>query len=388
MPTLSKNSGSNRRILAITASSLAAIALIYFFSQIVLYVVAAWVVALLGGPLTKFFQRHLRFGKWKAGATLSAVFTLLSFFLIFSLLTYLFVPLLVQQAGNLADVDYAKIALALNEPFQNTIKWLEGKGLHPPQQSLESILIEVFQRYFNPDSIGSLFSSLVTAAGNIAIALFSIVFMAFFFIKDQNLLVGFLASILPARYENQVHNAVDETSRMLGRYFRAIAVQMTSITLYVAIWLSILGVQNAVIIALFAALMNVIPYIGPLVGGLVGLGLTLTSSLDLDFYNQMLPLLGKVLLVFASVQLIDNYLIQPYLFSTSVMAHPLEIFIVTLMGAQLGGITGMVLAIPGYTVLRVIAREFLSRYRIVQKITEHMDDGSEGEDDEATIATN
>lgn len=378
MTIQTKNLGQK---LAVGVSILVAAWLIYVFNQIVFYTIAAWVVSLLGKPLMGFFQQRLKFGKWKSGSGLNAMLTLVCFFLVFFLLAMLFVPLLVRQAGNLASVDYGKIAIALNEPFQNVLQWLTSKGLAPPQQSLESILTNTFQGYFNPGMVGSFFSGFITAAGNIAIALFAVVFIAFFFLKEENLLVGFISALLPARYENQVHNAVDETSRMLGRYFSAIAIQISAITLYVAFWLSMLGVQNAILIALFAALMNVIPYIGPLIGGLVGVALTLTSSLDLEFYNQMLPLLGKVFLVFWSVQLLDNYLIQPYLFSASVMAHPLEIFIVTLMGAQLGGITGMVLAIPGYTVLRVIAREFLSRYRIVQKMTDRMDEGGEGEDE-------
>jgi|APTNR8051073442_1049403.scaffolds.fasta_scaffold02575_2 predicted PurR-regulated permease PerM len=384
MTIQTKNIGQK---VAVGVSLLVAAWLIYVFNQIVFYAIAAWVVSLLGKPMMGFFERRLKFGKWKSGPGLNAMLTLVCFFLIFFLLAMLFVPLLVRQAGNLANVDYGKIAIALNEPFQNVLQWLANKGLAPPQQSLESILTDTFQGYFNPGMIGSFFGGFITAAGNIAIALFAVVFIAFFFLKEENLLVGFISALLPARYENQVHNAVDETSRMLGRYFSAIAIQITAITVYVAFWLSMMGVQNAILIALFAALMNVIPYIGPLIGGLVGVALTITSSLDLEFYNQMLPLLGKVFLVFWSVQLIDNYLIQPYLFSASVMAHPLEIFIVTLMGAQLGGITGMVLAIPGYTVLRVIAREFLSRYRIVQKMTDRMDDGSEA-DDETAGATN
>ncbi len=372
--------------VAVGASLLIVAWLMYVFNQIVFYTIAAWVISLLGRPLMHFFQNRLHFGKWKAGTGLCAMLTLTSFFLIFLMLILLFVPLLIKQTANLADVDYARIAVALDEPFQSVLQWLAAKGLHPPQQSLESILTETFQRYFNPGIIGTFFTNLIFAAGNIAIALFAVVFMAFFFIKEENLLVSFISALLPARYENQVRNAVGETSRMLGRYFSAIAIQITTITLYLSIWLSILGVQNAILIALFAALMNVIPYIGPLIGGLVGIGLTLTSSLDLEFYNQMLPLLGKVFLVFFTVQLMDNYLIQPFLFSTSVMAHPLEIFVVTLVGAQLGGITGMVLAIPGYTVLRVIAREFLSRYRIVQKMTDRMDEG--GEEEDLAAATN
>jgi predicted PurR-regulated permease PerM len=122
-------------------------------------------------------------------------------------------------------------------------------------------------------------------------------------------------------------------------------------------------------LAFFAALINVIPYLGPLIGAAFGIIITISSNLDLDFYTQMLPLLSKVVIVFAGMQMLDNFLLQPWIFSNSVLAHPLEIFIVILMGAQINGIIGMVLAIPVYTVLRVIARSFLSEFKIVQKIT-------------------
>ncbi len=385
MSIQAKNLGQR---IAVVASLLVVAWLVYVFNQIVFYTIAAWVVSLLGAPLKRFFQQRLRIGKWRPGPGLSAMLTILCFFLVFAILVMLFVPLLIRQTGNLASVDYGKIAIALNEPFQNVLDWLGSKGLHPPQQSLESILSETFQGYFHPGTIGGFFTGLITAAGNIFVGIFAVVFIAFFFLKEDDLLVSFLTAVVPPRYENQVRNAVDETSRMLGRYFSAIAIQISAITIYVSFWLSILGVQNAILIGLFAALMNVIPYIGPLIGGLVGIGLTLTSSLDLGFYTEMLPLLGKVLLVFWTVQLMDNYLIQPYLFSASVMAHPLEIFIVTLMGAQLGGIMGMVLAIPGYTVLRVIAREFLSRYRIVQKMTDRMAEEGTNDEDDFSAATN
>jgi predicted PurR-regulated permease PerM len=69
------------------------------------------------------------------------------------------------------------------------------------------------------------------------------------------------------------------------------------------------------------------------------------------------------------MQLIDNFLIQPFIFSNSVRAHPLEIFFVVLIGAKLGGIPGMILAIPAYTVLRVVASVLLSESTIVQKLT-------------------
>jgi predicted PurR-regulated permease PerM len=72
------------------------------------------------------------------------------------------------------------------------------------------------------------------------------------------------------------------------------------------------------------------------------------------------------------MQLLDNLLLIPFIFSNSVLAHPLEIFLVILMGSQLYGIIGMVLAIPTYTVIRVIAKEFLNKFKLVQKLTGKM----------------
>jgi predicted PurR-regulated permease PerM len=146
-------------------------------------------------------------------------------------------------------------------------------------------------------------------------------------------------------------------------------MQVTAISIFVSIALSVLGVKNALLIGFFAALINVIPYLGPIIGAAFAVIITISSNLDLDFYTQMLPLLSKVVIVFAAMQMLDNFLLQPWIFSNSVLAHPLEIFIVILMGAQINGIVGMVLAIPVYTVLRVIARSFLSEFKIVQKIT-------------------
>jgi predicted PurR-regulated permease PerM len=149
-------------------------------------------------------------------------------------------------------------------------------------------------------------------------------------------------------------------------------LQITLITIIVTVSLNLLGVNNALLIGIFAALINVIPYLGPLIGAAFGIMITVSSNLDLSFYNEMLPMLLKVMGVFATMQLLDNFIFQPFIFSTSVRAHPLEIFLVILIGAQIQGITGMVLAIPTYTVIRVVAREFLNKFEIVQHITSRM----------------
>ena len=147
---------------------------------------------------------------------------------------------------------------------------------------------------------------------------------------------------------------------------------MTIITLLVTISLLILGVKNALLIGFFAGIMNVIPYIGPIIAAAIGVMITLSSNMELSFYSQMVPLLIKVLAVFMFTRLLDDFILQPNIFSKSVKAHPLEIFIAVLVGAKIGGILGMVLAIPFYTAFRVIGKVFLSEFKVIQQLTKNM----------------
>ena len=365
-----KFSGRN---IAIVIGILLILALMSYFSTIVAYVLVAWVLSMIGQPFMRFFQKRLRIGKFQAGTNIAAALTLICYFIIITGLVLIFVPLIVTQANNLAEVDYKSIAAALEAPANQFNSWLFKYGLSSSTEiSVERQMKEIFSHWLEPSTIGNYFKSLISTAGNILLNVFSIIFITFFFLKEQGLFVDFLVAIAPNRYENQIRHAIQDISRMLTRYFGGIVIQMTIITVFVSGLLGVLGVENALLIGFFAALINVIPYVGPLIGAAFGLIITISSNLDLEFYTEMLPMLLKVGTVFGAMQMLDNFLLQPWIFSNSVMAHPLEIFIVILMGAQLNGIGGMVLAIPFYTVLRVIARVFLSEFRLVQKITGRM----------------
>jgi predicted PurR-regulated permease PerM len=200
----------------------------------------------------------------------------------------------------------------------------------------------------------------------------SILFIAFFFLKEQGLFLDALQAIVPSKYEKEVIHALDDSSRLLRRYFVGVSIQVTTITIFVSLVLTVFGMKNALLIAFFAALINVIPYLGPVIGATFGVLITISSNLDLPFYEEMLPLIFIVIITFAAMQFLDNFVLQPFIFSNSVSAHPLEIFIVILVGAKLSGIVGMVLAIPVYTVIRVIAKSFLSEFRLVQKLTKKL----------------
>lgn len=389
---------SNRSIAIFVGLALLAV-LFYFFSNIVGYVLIAWVLSMIGQPFMRTFQK-IRILKFKAGANTAAILTLISYFIVVGLLIRMFAPLIITQANNLAEVDYAQVGKALEEPANEIKHKLVDYGIYQPDTilikypdtaaifannpnavikadtievikpvSVEKALKDNFFKWFEPQRIGNLFSDFLAAAGNILFTLFSVIFITFFFLKEQGLFVNFLVALVPNQHEDKVRHAIEDISNLLSRYFRGIVMQVTAISIFVSIALSVLGVKNALLIGFFAALINVIPYLGPIIGAAFAVIITISSNLDLDFYTQMLPLLSKVVIVFAAMQMLDNFLLQPWIFSNSVLAHPLEIFIVILMGAQINGIVGMVLAIPVYTVLRVIARSFLSEFKIVQKIT-------------------
>lgn len=289
----------------------------------------------------------------------------------FVIFLLLFVPLAVEQAANLAEVDYAAIADALNQPFVELQERLERIGVSS-DESLEDLLQKSMTGYFNPGGIADFFAEAISVAGNLMIGIFSVMFISFFFLKEEGLFGRVVMSLVSKPYRPKMAHALDQITSLLSRYFTGILLQITLITIIVTVSLNLLGVPNALLIGLFAALINVIPYLGPIIGAAFGVMITISSNLDLNFYNEMLPMLLKVMGVFATMQLMDNFIFQPFIFSTSVRAHPLEIFLVILIGAQIQGITGMVLAIPTYTVIRVVAREFLNRFEIVQRITSRM----------------
>jgi len=402
--------------------------IIYYFSEIVTYILMAWVISMIGSPVVVFLRKYL-------GKNIAAIVTLSLFVIGFLLLVWIFIPPLVNQVDNLSKVDYDRVVTALEEPIRDWEKWLVKKKLMIEPDSVkmvaqgdnlsiadtankhvtvDSIILledtvsgkkininitmnnrilaasedsekedkaeegffEMLKRnitlYLNPQKIQDIFSSAVSAFGDIMVGVFSIFFIGFFFLREQGLFDNILTSMVPTQYEQQTRQAVDETSKLLIRYFVGILIQVTLITVIISTLLAIIGVENALLIGFFAGLMNIIPYIGPIIAAVVGVVITLSSNMELSFYNEMVPLLTKVIFVFIFTRLIDDVILQPNIFSKSVKAHPLEIFIIVLAGAKVAGILGMVLAIPFYTAFRVIGKVFLSEFKVIQRLTRNL----------------
>jgi predicted PurR-regulated permease PerM len=215
-------------------------------------------------------------------------------------------------------------------------------------------------------------NSLISSLGSFSIGLFSVLFISFFFLKDSKLFENMILTFIPENKESRWKNSSDKIKDLLSRYFVGLILQILILFIIYTIGLLIVGVENPIVIAFLCALLNLIPYVGPLIGAFLMLTLTMTSHLGDSFSDVIVPKTLWVLVVFGIGQLVDNFGSQPIIFSKSVKSHPLEIFLVILITGILFGVIGLILAIPVYTALKVILKEFLSDNKIVKKLTKDL----------------
>jgi len=398
--------------------------IVYFLNDLLVWLVLAWVVSLLGFPIMHVLGK-IGWGNWRLSSPLKAGITLLIFVASLVLFVSLFVPTIVKQSQKLSSVKYAEIIHHLDEPIDSLYNQLAEWGMVDPykkvkqdidtlpkfkvdspkyillqdsgKQSIHLYLMpeksvaaidtvkkislsphERFHQYvLNNVNPSAMLSGTATALsswlGSFFVLLSSVMFIAFFFLQDEGMFVKILKAPFSEKYDVKIERSVILIRDMLVRYFEGILAQMGILTIFLWILLYFLGVENALIIAFFGAIVNVIPYLGPFIGMGFAAIVTLFSSVDLDFYAATVPKLLKVASVFIGMQLFDNLLVQPYIFSKSVKAHPIEIFLVIVIGSKLGGILGMVVAIPFYTAIRVIASIFLSEFKVVQYFAEQLE---------------
>ena len=346
------------------------VTIFWYFSAILAYIGMAVVLSFIGRPIVDFLNKVTIKGR-KIPLSLSAGLTLGLLWFVMIVFFRTFIPMIVEEAKQLSNIDVQSAVHSLDEPIKN-LEAFVSKYSTDGDFKVQAVITENLSSVLQFSDISSIFGSLAGTVGGLFIALFSISFITFFFLKDSSLFIDSLVLFVPEKSEEGVRHVLDSIKNLLMRYFVGLFFEVILVGTMVTVGLTIVGVgfSHAVVIGLFAGLINVIPYIGPIIGTLFGLIIGIATNLDADFYTQVVPLLGYTALVFLIVQMIDNILFQPLIYSNSVNAHPLEIFLVILFAGSMAGILGMMLAIPAYTIFRVIAKEFFNKYRFVRKLTE------------------
>lgn len=328
--------------------------------SILTYIVVAAVVSLIGRPITLFLKRI------KFGNTLATITTIAILLSVFMGIVSLLIPVLIEQAKNLSLLNVQALESTATSLFLELETYLGRYDI----SMLEWInkAIDGFDYSLLPET----FNGIVRTLGSWTIGLFSVLFIAFFFLKDSKLLEQIVLVFVNDKQIQRVEKSMERIKGLLSRYFIGLLFQISILFVFYTLVLIVFGIPNAVTIAFICALLNLIPYLGPIIGGLLMIFLTMTSNLGADFAQEILPKTIYVFIGFFIGQLIDNFFSQPMIFSKSVQSHPLEIFIVIIVGGLLGGPIGMIVAVPFYTALKVIFKEFYSHNKIVKALTKNI----------------
>jgi predicted PurR-regulated permease PerM len=334
----------------------------WYFSNVTLYLILSLIIAALLRPLTNrlndfhLIKQHIP--RW-----LAILISYASIILLFFLLSLLFLPLINNQIMILSEMDLDGIYIQIQEPIGRIERFLLRYQLleNKPGSLFEELKTSIID-FIRTFDFGGFISGLINLTSNFLIGIMAVAFITFFLLLENGLLRRNLLNLIPNAYFELSVATFTKVEKLLSNYLFGLLIQMLFIFSIASLGLSFVGVDYALTIALFAAVANLIPYAGPILGSAFGIivGISTGTFLSDAEYTYFL---FKILSVFAVVQLSDNLVLQPMIFSKTVKAHPLEIFVVIFAGAKIAGIMGMIFAIPVYTIFRVSVMEFFRGYK-------------------------
>lgn len=349
--------------------------LCWYFRSVLVYILLAVVVSLIGKPLMTLLQKITIKGR-KAPDWILAAFTIILLMVIFTAVITMIVPVVSGIVKNisLTNIEDAarRVAIPLGDFNTFLISTFPKLG---SDFRIEVVAVQELHKLFDPSAFSSMIGSAASLVTDLGIGIFSVVFISFFFIKDDGLFTSMVAALVPDKHESNAAQAIADIGNLLSRYFIGVLIEILGVALLNflgLLFIARLGADAALGIAFLTGLLNVIPYVGPLFGGVLGtiLGLVLKYSstnpvgLDVNFWIFTIILIA----IFCTTQLVDNFLYQPVIYSTSIKAKPLEIFIVLLVVGHIGGPISMIAAIPSYTAVRVIAFRFFRKIKAIRRL--------------------
>lgn len=352
----------NRTLVFLLLIVMAFILVAWLFTNIFMYVTISIVLATILRPFTNFLNHNYIF-KVKVPRVLAILVSYALTVVVISLFVLLFVPLIIEQTEVLSRLSFDVIYENLSGPLVSLEQFLVENGIISQDQELTSGIKTTIIDFVSDINFREILNNLLSITGSFFVSILAIAFITFFLLHEDGILRRQMIALVPNQYFEMFISAIFKIEKLLSNYLIGLLVQMFSIFSIAALGLSLFGVNYALTIAVFAAFANLIPYLGPLLGALFAIFVGVSTSGHFAFDQITIVLIAKIVSVFAIVQAMDNVFLQPLIFSKSVKAHPLEIFVVIFAAATIAGIPGMVAAIPVYTILRVSTVEVSSGFR-------------------------
>ena len=349
----------------------AILALCWYFKNVLIYIIIAFVVSLIGYPI----MTRLRKIKIKGKSAPTWLLTILTIVLIIVLLALLITQIIPLVSNIIHDVS----AMSSNtyfesNPIEKLNDWLIATFPSLDRDfDVAALLMTKLKELVSFSKVSDIVGSVASVVSSAFVGMFSVVFISFFFIKDDTMFEKIVCALVPDRHEQEVSKTLNDIKHLLSRYFVGLLIEMFGVALidFLGLWLiARLPVSYALGIAFIAGVLNVIPYVGPLMSEVIGviIGVVLKFSIGVGLGVNIWIFAGIVLAIMLVTQFIDNIIYQPIIYSASIKAHPLEIFIVLLIAGHIGGTVGMLVAMPAYTVVRVIAIRFFYHLKPIQRL--------------------
>jgi predicted PurR-regulated permease PerM len=340
----------------------------WFLRSVIAYFLVAALLNFIAAPLMAMMEKHITWKKKPLPRWIYAI-SIIAFLLtvIFGLLR-LIIPPLLEQADRISHISNDDFKRSFGAPLADLQRYLDSWGIDSQTFSAEQLKHDFMVWVQSADirlAVAEILNGVSTAGGWV----FSVLFITFFFLKEKFLLYRLIHTLTPDHIEPRMQKVLRAIQNLLGKYFRSILLQILVFGGYIFVGLSIVGEPYALTIAVFCGLINLISYIGPILGLSVAVLFSVGGHLGADFYTSILPHLIEVSTVFGIAILLDNMVSYPLIFSNSLKVHPLELFFVVLAGFQIAGLGGMIVAAPVYTMLKIIAKEFLQGFDVIRSIT-------------------
>lgn len=326
--------------------------IIWFFVRLVLYIIASFLIAYLLRPIVDRLQG------WGVGKATAILLSFVIFLGAIGILVTSLIPFVTAQIGEvsqqLTEETINTWATSFEAELRTYIPFIqEGSVL----ESVQRISVTLFQK----QEFAQFASSAFEVFTDIFYAIFVIPFVTFFFLRDAHIIRRAALGVVPNRYFEVTLSVIEKIETNLGRYLKGLLLQCTYVAIVASIFLSFTDLDHALLIGIFTGVANSIPYFGPIMGLIAGSLASITQTGDFSLVMGILIAMGLT-------QIADNLLFQPLIFSRAVRTHPLVIMFVVLIGAQLAGIIGMLIAIPLTTTVLVTVQQVLwslRNYRIL-----------------------
>lgn len=363
------------KYILLAAGTIITGAVCWYFRSVLAYILVAVVVSLIAKPIMTRLQKIRIKGK-KIHDWILAALTLIFVLGILLAIVTLIIPIVSNIIKDISVTNIETAVKSLAAPLAEFNLFLrQSFPMLGESFRIEVAVIDEIKNLFDASMFSSVIGSAASFVTSLGIGLFSVVFISFFFIKDDDTFTNIVTALVPDKYEKTTEKAISDIGYLLSRYFTGVIIEVMGVAIINFLGLSLiarLGFNAAIGIAFLTGILNIIPYVGPLLGGALGtvLGLIIKYSsatpigLDVNFW----VFTGILIAIFCFTQLIDNFLYQPVIYSTSIKAKPLEIFIVLLVVGHIGGPMAMIIAIPCYTAVRVIAFRFFGHIKAIQRL--------------------